>query len=466
MRRTTIASMMLFCLLWSAALARAYPANFVDNLYVGGLAQPVAIAWAPDGRLFIAELTGRVKIWDGTTMYTALTLSVQNFEEQGLLGLALDPNFPTQPYVYVLYTPGSNPQTNSFHRVSRFTLTGTTLGNELILHSTLPTGNGYHVAGCVRTTAAGHLYATDGENGYGVYAQDLTHLEGKMIRLNLDGTIPSSNPFVGTPGARTEIYHRGFRNPFRFALQPGTDQPFICDVGSANYEEIDTGPPGCNFGWSTYEGIKLPQPAGITNPIYAYSTSGNASIVGCTFYTGPGFPAGYTGNFFFLDHSRGRLGRMVLDGSNNVVSVNESWGLTNTAGWGAGPVDLAQGPDGALYYTEYGPGTVRRVAYTSLVGVESPPSAPGLSLAAAPNPFTTTTRVHLSVRETGQTRLSLYDVGGRRLRVLVDGPLPAGEHNLEWDGKDEDGRALPAGVYLARLENANTIMVARMALTR
>jgi glucose/arabinose dehydrogenase len=465
----TSSALLLMSLLWCAVPARAYPPNFQDAPYLGGLTEPVALAWAADGRLFIAERTGRVKIWDGTTLHTALTLAVQNFEEQGLLGLALHPGFPGQPYVYLLYTPGTNPQTFSFQRLSRFTVTGNTLGGEQVLHSTLPTGYGYHVAGCVRTTAAGHLYVTDGENGHGTsfnYAQDLTRLEGKMIRLNLDGTIPSTNPFVGTPGARTEIYHRGLRNPFRFALQPSTDRPFICDVGAFAWEEIDTGPPGSNFGWSTYEGMVTPQPAGITNPLYAYSTSGNASIVGCAFYTGGQFPNAYIGNFFFLDHSRGQLGQMVLDGSNNVVSVNRSWGLTATSGWGAGPVDLAQGPDGALYYTTYSPGAVRRVAYTGPVAVPAPPLAPGLALAAAPNPFTTTTRFHLSVREAGPARLILYDLGGRRVRVLIDGPLSSGEHGVDWDGRDAGGRALPAGLYVARLESANEVIVGRIALTR
>jgi glucose/arabinose dehydrogenase len=462
---TTVVLLGLVC---STAPAIGYPPDFQDTQYVTGLTQPMALAWASDGRLFIAERTGRVKIWDGSTMHTALTLTVKNFDEQGLLGLALHPSFPSQPYVFLLYTPGSNPDQFSFQRLSRFTVSGNTLGSEQVLHSTMPTGYGFHVAGCVRTSAS-HIYATDGENGHGTgynYAQDLTRLEGKMIRLNLDGTIPSNNPFVGTPGARGEIYHRGMRNPFRFALQPGSNQPFICDVGSTQWEEINTGAAGSNFGWSSYEGIVTPQPSGITNPLYAYSTSGNASIVGCTFYTGGQFPSAYVGNFFFLDHSRGELGRMVLDGSNNLVSINRSWGLTATRGWGTGPIDLCQGPDGALYYSTYSPGTVRRVAYTGTVGVPAPSVAAGLALSAAPNPFTSTTRIQLSVRESGAARLVLYDVGGRRVRVLVDGSLPAGAHGADWDGRDERGRPLSAGVYVARFESVNEVITTRIEVTR
>lgn len=466
-----------------AAKARAYPANFTDTQLIGGtgvLSSPVALAWSRDGsRLFIGELGGRIKVWTGALpLTTAITLSVQNHEEQGLLGLALHPSFPTQPYVYVLYTPGSNPQTGGFQRISRFTLNlaNNTLGSELVLHSTLPCGNGYHVAGCLRASPDGYLYATDGENGLGTdYPQQLGRLEGKMIRINLDGTIPASNPFVGTPGARTEIYHRGFRNPFRFAIHPLTYRPFINDVGSnglsKSREEINTGAPGSNFGWPTYEGFNggSPPPAGFTNPLYAYVTTAHANaaaITGCTFYTGPGFPAGYTNNFFFLDHTRGRLGRMILDAQGNVVSVNESWGNTNSSTWGAGPVDLCQGPDGALYYTQFSPASVRRVAYTSVVGVAGPAEPMGIALTAAPNPFSTTTRIQLRITEPGPVSVHLYDVSGRRIRVLVDDQLQAGEHSFEWDGRDESGNTMPAGVYLARMDTEQEMLTARVLLTR
>jgi quinoprotein glucose dehydrogenase len=208
--RSMLRSAVCCALLFSFARgAAAYPANFVDATFVTGLSEPIALAWSPDGTtLFIAQRGGAVKVRVAGVVSTALTLSVQLFEEQGLLGMALHPDFPNTPYVYLLYTPGSNPQDHGFQRISRFTWnpTAKTLGSELILHSTLPTGLGYHVAGCLRTTRDGYLYATDGENGDGgVFAQDLTHPAGKMIRLTLAGTIPASNPFVFTPSAWTVL---------------------------------------------------------------------------------------------------------------------------------------------------------------------------------------------------------------------------------------------------------------------
>jgi hypothetical protein len=157
---------------------------------------------------------------------------------------------------------------------------------------------------------------------------------------------------------------------------------------------------------------------------------------------------------------------MVLDAQNNVVSVNESWGDTNTKFWGTGPIDLCQGPDGALYYSQFGTSAVRRIAYTSTIGVGGPPEPQGLGLTAAPNPFTSTTRIQLTIREAGPVHVQLYDVSGRRIRVLVDGHLPAGQQSIEWDGRDEAGNVLPAGVYLARMDTHDEMLTARVLRTR
>ncbi len=110
--------------------------------------------------------------------------------------------------------------------------------------------------------------------------------------------IPASNPFFGVPGARGEIWQKGFRNPFRFTLQPGTLQP--CERrGLTSWEEIDRGAPGADFGWPDYNVV--PQP----RQHLRAAAGGGASITGCTFYEGTQFPAAYQGNLFFLEHAAG-----------------------------------------------------------------------------------------------------------------------------------------------------------------
>lgn len=474
MSRRIVSAMLVGALLGLApGPARALPPDFEDTLVQGGLDRPVCILPLPDGRIFIGELDGVVRVFEnGTLNPTAvLTRSVELFEEQGLLGMALDPNFPTNPYMYVLYTPGAEPSTGGHHRISRFTLTGNIAGSEVTLFSDLPCGNGYHVAGCLRASSDGFLYAAVGDNGHGTgvqYAQQLSRLEGKMVRLTLAGGIPPSNPFVGTAGARGEIFHRGLRNPFRFAIHPVTLLPWINDVGQTSWEEINSGPAGSNFGWPTYEGNVGSPPAGITNPKHTYQWTGDGtSITGAAFYTGSQFPAEYLNNYFFLDHSKGWLGRVVIDAGGNVTSVNATWGITNTDGWLNGPVDLAVGSDGALYYTTYDPGMLRKVAYTGTVGVEPAPQSGLISLGPnVPNPFSHTTSIPFSLARAGHVQLGIYDVSGRRVATLMDESLDAGHHTGYWNGESADGVSAAPGIYVCRLESGSEVRWRRLARVR
>jgi glucose/arabinose dehydrogenase len=463
--------------LFAAAPTRAiaYPPNFTDNLYVSGLSEPVAMAWTPDGRLFVAQRNGQVRVVQGGVLQptAAITLSVETFEEQGLLGMAFHPQFPESSHVYLLYTRNVSGSLGGNHRISRFDVSGNTFvtASEKVLHNTLPIGpNGWHVAGCLRVTPDRMIFATVGDNGHGTgvtYARSLTRLEGKLIRITTAGAIPPDNPFVGVASAKGEIWHRGFRNPFRFAIQPTTGMPFICDVGEVDWEEINFGPPGLDFGWPNDEGVESSPSAGATNPKYAYrNNGGDASISGAAFYDRPGFPAGYWGNFFFLDHSRGHIGRMVLDANNNVVSVTPAWGNTVTAGWNQGPVDLSVGPDGALYYTSYSPGSVRRVSYTGTVGVDPATHTPIALGAASPNPFSASTRIDFTLSAAEETRLLVLDLVGRNIRTLVADRLPGGRHTVAWDGRDDEGNRVSAGIYLVRLASASQVRTRRIVLIR
>lgn len=408
------AAVALCCAVARVAATPLFPAGFAEETLLSGLTAPTSLAFAPDGRLFVGELTGAIKFWDGgPDAVTLITLPVVQQGEMGLLGLALDPAFPAQPYVYVFYTVGAGTPSAPVNRLGRFTFAGGGIAaaSEVVLLDAIPTGLGFHVGGCIRSGPGNTLFIATGDTGWSTpYPQDLGRLEGKLLRIRLDGTVPADNPFVSVPGARPEIYQWGLRNPFRFSIQPATGIPFVCDVGWSTWEEVDAGPAGANFGWPQHEGAAVPPDPATLDPIYAYDHSlGPAAIAGNTFYTGTFFPAGYSGNFFFLDHMRGTLGRIVLGAGNTVVSVDPSWGVLGSYAAGSGPVDLALGPDGALYYCVLGPGEVRRIYYAA-GGNHAPVAVASTRTAAAGYP-------PLAVWFDGS---QAYDADGDSLRYTWD----------------------------------------------
>jgi glucose/arabinose dehydrogenase len=316
--------------------------------------------FAPDGRLFVCLQTGPVRvIKNGSLLATPfLSLSVDSSGERGLLGIAFDPNFANNHYVYIYYTVPNFPIHN---RVSRFTATGDVAasGSEVVIlnldnlsSATNHNGGGLHFG------PDGKLYIGVGENANGTNAQTLFNLLGKMLRINPDGSIPTDNPFYNTAsGNNRAIWALGLRNPFTFGFQPGTGRLFINDVGESTWEEIDNGIAGANYGWPTTEG-PTNNPS-FVSPIYYYGhgstdTTGCA-IVGGTFYNPPNsqFPSAYTGKYFFADLCSGWI--RVFNPAAGTAS-----------GFATGmdtPVDLDVGPDGALYYLARGSnGQVFRVA--------------------------------------------------------------------------------------------------------
>ncbi len=462
---------LLLLLLPLAARAQTDPPGFSDVELVTGLSMPTALAMTPDGRLLIAERTGAIRVWDHGTLLPSpmLTLAVETYEEQGVIGMALDPQFGTRPYLYVFYTPYTGAQPAPLNRISRFIVNGDSalVRSETVLLDSIPTGVGFHQGGGLVTSPDGRLWIGIGDVGDVSGATEWpNNLEGKLLRLDLDGSIPADNPFAGVAGDRGEVWQMGLRNPFRFAIQPGTLQPFVDDVGQNLWEEIDVGPPGANFGWPTCEGPVDPPPPGITNPLYAYPhDSTHACITAGVFQAGTEFPAAFRGNYFFLDHARGWVCRVVLDAGNAVVSVDLPWATTEASGWGYGPVDMILGNDGTLYYTQYTGGKVRRILYAMPASAGA--GADALELAPpAPNPAAGTVTLRFTLAKTGRARLEILDAQGRRVRALCEGTLAAGPQAARWDGADARGLPAPPGVYLARLEAGGRTLTQRLALVR
>ncbi len=349
----------LVCLLFAGPVrAGIPPAGFQETVFLSGLGQIDAFEWAPNGDLWLLDKGGLVSVVrDGTTNpIPILQLTVETTDERGLLGLALDPDFPVNGFVYLYYTvPGT---TAPFNRVSRFHSVGDQLLDETVLLEGPPLTTVFHNSGCLRFGDDGLLYITMGDNAHPGVSQQLDNLLGKLLRIAPDGSIPPGNPFVGDPNARPEIWAYGLRNPWRFNVQPSTGNLFIGDVGDGKWEELDLGVAGANYGYPLVEGPEPAGVAGMTYPIFSYPhNGGTAAITGGDHMVAGNFPAQYVGDYFYGDYSQEKIFRMTLDSSNlptgNVEFVSNA----------SGPVHIRVGPDGALYYASILTGTIYRVAY-------------------------------------------------------------------------------------------------------
>ncbi len=341
------------------------PPGFTESVFASGLTGPTSMAFAPDGRLFVTEQGGTVRVVSNGTLQPTpfVSLDVQNFAELGLLGLAFDPDFVHNHYVYVQYTA----KTPTVHnRVSRLTADGNVAvpGSEVVLLELDPQdGNPSHVGGALQFGLDGKLYVAVGDNGQTVKAQALDNVFGKILRINPDGTIPTDNPFYNTTeGINRAIWAYGFRNPFTFSVQPGTGRIFVDDVGEATWEEIDELVPGGNYGWPLYEGPVPATAAGIQAPlaVYHHGFGGDTgcAITGGTFYdpAAASFPASYVGSYFYVDYCYNWMKR--YDPATGQVTDF----ATDLADF---IVDLDVDAAGSLYYLSRGSGAVYQIADTT-----------------------------------------------------------------------------------------------------
>ncbi|HZI94493.1 MAG TPA: PQQ-dependent sugar dehydrogenase [Patescibacteria group bacterium] len=333
------------------------PPGFQETSFQSGLFNLDGFDWAPNGDLWIIQKHGVIQVLrsGASQRITVKTINVDPNGERGLVGLAVDPAFNTNGFVYFYYTvPGAT----SHNRVSRFTAVGDTLQNETVLLEGPPLGSVEHNSGNLRFGLDGLLYISMGDNRVPTMAQERNSLLGKILRIATDGSIPPGNPFVGDPNARPEVWAYGFRNPFRFSVDPVTGTLFIGDVGENTWEELDLGIAGANYGHPLVEGPSPPGVAGTTYPIFYYNHNGaGAAIIAGDNMVAGNFPAQYVGNYFYADFARGIIYRLVLDADNRPVS-NEEF-ITGVPF----PVHMRVGPDGALYYASINFETIFRTGF-------------------------------------------------------------------------------------------------------
>lgn len=359
------------------------PEQFSDEVVIGGgLMFPTAFEFLPDGRMLVAEFRGRVLVAQpgAASVDTAPVIELPNiFEEdltaggeRGLVNVVADPAFAGNGYIYLFYT-AATPQRD---RVSRFTMVGNTADpatEQVVWQGVADSATTDHHGGGLAFGPDGKLYVSTGDNGNAQSAQPLTSDHGKILRLNKDGTIPPDNPFVDGAGPNIDaIWVRGLRNPYRFSFDVPSGRMYIGDVGQNLIEEVNLGVAGANYGWPQCEGAC--GTSGMTNPWLTYSHNGrDASITGGFVYRGSQFPASLWGAYFYGDFAQNWIRYVTVDGAGSVGGGGPFLPHDGSLDGPYDPVMLKQGPDGSLYYVDFGwgwqgdvnPASIRRIRYNA-----------------------------------------------------------------------------------------------------
>ncbi len=374
------------------------PHGFSETLVAGNIGGLTALDVLPDGRVLITTQTGDVRIVkNGALLPTpVIHFDVDSSGERGLLGIAHDPNFATNHLLYLYHTvPAGGRSPSPFNQVSRITINGDVAqaGSQVDILDLNPLSSASnHNGGAIHFGKDNSLYVDVGENANPSNAQTLNTLLGKVLRIDVSHTtagdrindvaklIPHDNPFVGNAsGINQAIYALGVRNPFTFAVEPGTGTIFINDVGKNTWEEIDRLVPGSNYGWNASEGF-APQnpPTGLgpgvyQDPLVSYNHSngpagGGTAIIGGVFYdpsrrAAHPFPRSYIGKYFYGDLGGNWIRTFNLTSPGSIRNPDTSASFAKQTD--ANPVGMALASDGGIYYVAIGNGgELLKISYT------------------------------------------------------------------------------------------------------
>lgn len=371
--------------------------GFTDTLVAGGFAAPTAMAFLPDGSILVTEKgsggtstagSAALKMISGGTVITVTTIPVCTNSEMGLLGVAVDPNFNSNGFVYLYRTA---PDTGNscadsvgrYNGVVRITLSGGAYvpGSLTQLQPgvlQMRTDGGNHDGGGLRIGPDNKLYVSVGDTGIGdggppgsstnPYSQDINALEGKVLRLELNGAPASGNPYIGVSG-RDEVFASGLRNPYRFGFDPQTGSLWLGDVGQSTVEELDIIQSGGDYAWPVCEGTlpagceaSVPGPEPVIDPIFQYYQPGQGTPALGRTITGGAFAGGswgsFAGQYFFGDYISSNIYRAVPTATRDGVVGTPTTFITGANG----PVDIVFSPGGgAMYYVAINTGEVRVV---------------------------------------------------------------------------------------------------------
>ena len=328
----------------------AIRAGFEEHVVADSLDSPVRLAFGPGGRVFVCEQAGRLRVVRDKRLLARpfVTVPTRAFEEEGLLGVAVDPAFARSKRVYVLYTALAPTRHNV---IAWYAASGdTAVGEGTIVYEFDTHLVHQHVGGALRFGPDGFIYASSGECGDENLVHSLASTAGKLVRIDRDGRIPRDNPFrTATRGRHGAIWARGFRNAFAFDFLPGTKRVFVNDVGGSRYEEVNDVAAGDDLGWPFVEGPGTA--AGSRSPRHAYSHDHGCAITGGAFYAPAAparasFPREWHGGYFYSDYCTREIRWLAASGP----ARDRAFGPTLVPG----PVDLGVAADGALWYLARG----------------------------------------------------------------------------------------------------------------
>ncbi len=382
-----------------ASLLKAHghvlPTGFaMEEDFITGLDKPTDLKIAPDGRIFITEKNGNVRIVENGVLlpqpFYSVTTQVPN--ERGLDGIILDPNFDANGYVYLYYTlPFENK-----NKVARVTSGGNTAipGSEIELIRFDNMWASWHNGAGMAFDTDGKLIIGTGDGTGFTSSQDMNNSLGKILRINTDGSIPTDNPFYNTQtGVYRAIAAYGARNPYTMAASKLSGRIFFNDVGNNDYEEVNEFLMGKNYGWHLVEGplgASTPPDNNYKDPIHAYDHTFGCAIVGATFYE-PDinlFPTEYYGKYFFVEYCEGKV--LYMDPDTYTVTEFGS-GLDD------GYNNIEASHDGYLYLINVTYGKLSRISFQ---GASSPPL---ISIQPQDQTVPVGENVFFSVEATGDT---------------------------------------------------------------
>jgi glucose/arabinose dehydrogenase len=348
------------CLFSSYVFHKTKPVNENDELppitlkvqqVADNLQAPTDMVFPGNGNVWITEQTGKIRVIKHgklsdvplLDLHSKLPQLSNSYDERGLLGIALHPQFKTNRKLYVFYSAPAS-ATNFDHQdvIAEYRLSANSdridpNSGRVILSTNKPAGN--HNGGCIQFGPDGYLYISFGDGGgqgdkHGEFGngQAMDTWLGKILRIDINTKtgylVPKDNPFVGKKNAKPEIWAYGFRNPYRFSFDKTSGQLFAGDVGQDNWEEVDIIKKGANYGWRLTEGTHCYNPAtgcdikGITMPITEYSHKVGISVMGGYVYNGQQLPvlkskylfADWTGPIFYLQKAgtKWQRGRIIL----------------------------------------------------------------------------------------------------------------------------------------------------------
>lgn len=311
--------------------------RFRAEVVATNLVVPWSLVFAPDGRGFVTERPGRVRVLvDGQLLPDpALTLAdTYAVWEAGVMGIALDPDFSSNGYAYILYTRNRSGGLPPVNTVVRYREVENTLAEAVVILDEMPADR-IHDGGRLRFGPDGYLYVAMGDASEEDDAQDLASPSGKMIRINKDGTTPASNP-RGSP-----VYSYGHRNPQGFDWHPASGDMWATEHGNVGNDEVNRITAGANYGWPLIEANE--EMPGMETPVLSFSPSIAPS--GASFYTGNAIPA-FRHDFFFAALRGEHLHRVRFDPNDPALVTGNERLLEGRFGRLR---DVITGPDGTLY---------------------------------------------------------------------------------------------------------------------